>query len=350
MGALVRWEGASQWLLRRLRERGGGLDDAPPGRLIAGLRKVATEEQARAILIDADTQELERYLAERGVPSVLIKGQARRAAAARFPCADARATLDVDVLLPAQDVPRVWSDLRARGWPLATVPEATPLGHYHPPPLRGPMGTAVELHSSTGPAVAPQEAWRRANDGAAELAWGGMKVRIPSATELLWHGLAHAVSGGPSGFRLRHFLDGASILAADTELDWERIAARLGAGAECDPWRARAWLRAAATLATCDVPAAAHGACAPFELARALAWRLGILSRVGNGRLAGRLLEEGTRRELGLGAAPVVRGTGLIRQTRRWVAGRAARLVYAAWRAGARVPTVGRCEWNEVAP
>jgi Uncharacterised nucleotidyltransferase len=347
MAALVRWEGGSQWLLRRLRER--GLDDAPPAALTAELRRLAMDEQARALLVDAETQELARYLAEHGVPSVLIKGPARRAARDRYPAADARATLDVDVLLPAPDVRRTWNELRARGWPLATDPEATPAGHYHPPPLRGPMGIAVELHASTGEAVSPAEAWRRANDDSVEISWGGVPVRVPSATELLWHGLTHALSSGPDGFRLRHFLDGAAILAAPAELDWQRIAVRLESGAECDAARARAWLRAAAELARHGLPAGVRGTAAPFDLARALAWRLAVLGRMGNGRLAARLLEEGTRRELGLSAAPVVPGTGLQHRARRWLAGRTARLLYGAWRAAGRGRAAGRLAWSEAA-
>jgi hypothetical protein len=334
MAALAVWEGGVQWLLRRLRQ--AGLEDAAPAPLPAALRKVAMDEQARAMLVDAEALELERYLTARGVPSVLIKGPARRAASGRYPYADARATGDVDVLLPAQHVEEVWGDLRRRGWPLVTNPAATPPGHYHPPPLRGPVGVPVELHSSTGGTVVPGEAWRRATEGGLTLEWHQVRVRVPSATELLWHGLTHALEAGPFAFRLRYLLDGSAILASRVTIEWARIATRLAAGEEADPLLARAWLRAAAELAGCDLPAAVRGASVSFDLERAVAWRLAVLGRAGSVRFAARLLEEGTRAELGLGVGPVVEGTGRLAQTRRWVAGRAARLAHRAWRAGRR--------------
>ena len=344
MAALTLWEGGAQWLLRRLRQL--DLEDAAPAPLRAALRKVAMDEQARGMLVDAETQELERYLNERGIPSVLIKGPARRAASGRYPYADARATVDVDVLLPEQHVREVWDDLRERGWPLATDPEATPVWHYHPPPLRGPVGVTVELHWSTGYAITPEEAWRRANDGGDELMWQGVRVRVPSATELLWHGLTRSLFSGAAGFRLRRLLDAAAILASRESIDWDTVAARLDAAEDVIPSHARAWLRAAAGLAGCDLPASARGACAPFDLESALEWRLVALARAGNGRFAERLLDEGTRTELGLGVAPVFAGTGTVSQTRRWVAGRAARLAYRAWRVVGRHAADGRLEWN----
>jgi hypothetical protein len=334
MAALAVWEGGVQWLLRRLRE--SGLEDAAPPPLPATLRKLAMDEQARSMLVDAETQDLERYLTARGVPSVLIKGPARRAASTRYPYADARATQDVDVLLPEQHVQEVWDDLRRLGWPYGTDPAATPPGHYHPPPLRGPLGVTVELHSSTGDTVEPAEAWRRATADGIEVEWNRVRVRVPSATELLWHGLTHALEAGPFGYRLRYLLDGAAILASPDAIDWDPVAARLAAGVDADPALARAWLGAAAELAGCGLPAAVRGAGPPFDLERALSWRLVVLARAGSARFGARLLEEGTRADLGMGVRPAIRGTGPLGRTRRWVAGRTARAAYGAWRVAAR--------------
>ena len=173
-----------------------------------------------------------------------------------------------------------------------------------------------------------------------------MQVRVPSATELLWHGLTHALEAGPYGFRLRYLLDGAAILASRAEIDWERVVARLAVGEGADPSLARAWLRAAAERAGCDLPASARGASVSFDLERAWAWRLAVLARAGSGRFAARLLEEGTRAELGLGIAQVVDGTGSLQQTRRWLAGRAARVAYGAWRVAARRGADRRFQWS----
>jgi len=331
--AAVAWEGGTQWLLRRLAAL--GLEDAVPEAVGAALRARASAERAHGLLVDAEADGVLRLLNERGVPCVAIKGTARRAAAARYPFADARDTLDVDLLLPAARVEETWNDLRSRGWDYVTEPSATPAGHYHPPPLKGPNGIGVELHRSTGPGVAPAEAWRRATRAGEDLVWHGVPVRVPNATELLWHGLAHAVQMGPAGFRLRYFLDGASIMASGAALDWELVASRLAAGDEADPRLARAWLAAAADLAgPPPVPAAADGG---FDLERALAWRLRVLAG-GDGAFRERLLEEGTRAELGVGTTPVVAGTGPFRQARRWVAGRVARAAYRAWRTTAGPP------------
>ena len=326
----VRWEGGAQWLFRRLWDL--DLTDAAPVPLAATLRRVAADERARGLLVDAQAEDVVSYLDARGVPHVLIKGSARRASAARYPYADARATRDVDVLLPAARVPEVWGSLRRHGWPLAADPALTPPDHYHPPPLLGPHRVAVELHASTGRGITPEEAWHRARAGAQGVAWHGLVVQVPSATELLWHGLTHALGEGAAGFRLRHLLDGAAILAAAAAVDWDALGARLGAGAEADPDAARDWLGAAADLAGRDLPTALRPPAGGFDLARALAWRLAVFARGGDEGFTGRLLEEGTRAELGYPVAPVVAGTGAFRQARRWVAGRAARGAYRAWK------------------
>jgi len=300
------------------------------------------------MLVDEQTEETVRALSAQGIPHVLIKGSARRAAAGRYPYADARATRDVDLLLPKQCVQEVWDDMRRMGWQYGTDPAVTPSDHYHPPPLVGPHRVAVELHWSTGYAITPEEAWRRANDGAVELDWHQVRVRVPSATELLWHGITHALHAGPLGFRLCYFLDGAAILASGAPIDWDRMAARLAAGEDVDAWVARAWLRAAAEFSACELPASVRGAAAPFDIARALAWRLAVVARGGAEGLGARLVEEGTRTELGLPVASVVEGTGSLTQSRRWVAGRVARLTYRAWRLTARNMAAGRSGCSRV--
>ena len=39
----------------------------------------------------------------------------------------------------------------------------------------------------------------------------GLGLKVPSATELLWHGVAHGVHQGAAGFRLRFLLDAAAV-------------------------------------------------------------------------------------------------------------------------------------------
>jgi hypothetical protein len=328
--ALVANEGAVLWLLRRLEALGA--TDAAPSAFIRWLREQARGLTARNMLVDTETEGVLRLLADRGTPYVLIKGTARRAASALYPYADARATNDVDLLLPEPEVQPAWEYLLSLGWSRATA-RATRIGHYHPPPLLGPHGVGVELHSSTRRTLPAAECWRRMAGGAIIVEWHGLSVRVPEATELLWHGLTHAVGDGVRGFRLRYFLDGSALLAGHTVLDWPRIAARLAAGEPPDSRAANWWLSAAAQLAGAELPAGFGHRGDTRDLIRLLRWRLAVLARCEDAGLGARLLEEGTRTELGMPPAEVVPGTGVFKQTRRWLGGRAARVIYRLWRA-----------------
>src|SRR5205823_3069236 len=56
----------------------------------------------------------------------------------------------------------------------------------------------------------------------------GVQVALPAPTELLWHGLTHALRHRADAFRLRFLLDGAAILATPAAFDWGEIERRLG--------------------------------------------------------------------------------------------------------------------------
>lgn len=325
--ALTAYEGAAQWVLRRLQTTAS--DASAPAGFVQSLRVRTRQEAARNLLVDAEAERVIARIEAAGIPCVLIKGTARRAAAARYPYADARATHDVDVLVPADAAGRAWGDLRAAGY--GRVSEAT--SPHHLPPLIGEGSVGVELHTSLAHAMAPDEAWRRTTDGADELEWSGRRVRVPSATELLWHGLAHALKATMVAWRLRYFLDGSAILAAGQPIMWPVISERLDAGEAGDPAQARRWLGAAARLAGGALPAEVAGNEAAFDVARALRWRRAVLARHKDALFGARLLEEGTRVELGLSTAPAVEGTGPLLQARRRLGGRAARMVYVVWRA-----------------
>src|SRR5262245_50168522 len=195
--------------MRRLRQRNACPDPSWSNWLEATARR----EIAQHLLVDAQVEAVARLLTAAGVAFVLIKGSARRAAAAVYPFADARSTLDVDVLIPAARARGACDLLRASGYEFATPAEATPPGHYHERPLWDRSRVAVEVHTSTSRAVTPAVAWRRATMGGCEARRDGLRLPIPSATELLWHGLTHALGLGAAGFRLRFFLDAAVVLA-----------------------------------------------------------------------------------------------------------------------------------------
>ena len=325
VAALTRREGAAQWLTRRLSRA------APGAGPVATLAGDARGELARNLLVDEAADVALRFLAERSVPTVPIKGTARRAAAALYPWADARATHDVDLLVPAGSARVAWEAFRAAGYDYATDPAATPPGLFHQPPLAGPHRVGIELHESTATRVSAAEAWRRASDGADTVHWRGHDLRIPSATELLWHGAVHAVRHGPTGFRLRFFLDGAAILATERPVDWDEVANRLATGADgADPRLIRAWLVAAAELAGV-VPALSGPG---FSVRRALGWRLAVVRHCGGRpRTVQTLFEEGTRAELGLVRRPALAASPAYVRTRRRATALVARLLYRAWRA-----------------
>jgi hypothetical protein len=332
--ALSDFEGGALWVWRRLRETGAA--DTAPAAFARSIADRARRDAAQNLLVDAETERVLRRLDALNVPSVLIKGIARRVAAERWPYADARATHDVDVIVPAADAEKVWRELLANGY--RRYSDAT--SPHQLPGVIGAGQVSVDIHTSLGHTLPASEAWQRATTGALLLEFRGMQVRVPCATELLWHGLTHALQHGVPAWRLRFLLDGAAILATSDDIAWDRVVARVG-GAETDPVAATHWLGAAAQLAGVELPASLRGDASCFDLSRMLRWRLGVLARGVDAGLAGRLLEEGTRVELGLGVTPIVGGASPLRQARRWVAGRVARVTYRAWRAAARARAQG---------
>ncbi len=94
--ALVAYEGAEAWLYRKLQQ----LKAIAPDPLMAELRRLVHATSVTNMRIDAQTIAVTSLLSEASIPWALLKGQARRAAVARFPFADARPISDVDILVP----------------------------------------------------------------------------------------------------------------------------------------------------------------------------------------------------------------------------------------------------------
>ncbi len=240
---LVDYEGCALWLYRRLR-KGDLFSRSTRPHFFGSLAREAKRLAARGMLIDAETVKVARIAAREGVPSVLLKGSARRAAAALYPYADARDTLDIDLLVPEACARPLWECLRSAGYEVMVEP---PLGHFHLDPLSRPGGVAVEIHTSTSLRIPPEEAWRRAASDGDVVEHDGLGLKVPSATELLWHGVAHGVHQGAAGFRLRFLLDAAAVCASGRAVDWDLIGERLESG-ESDRARALIWLATGAAL------------------------------------------------------------------------------------------------------
>jgi len=338
IAAWISWEAGEQWLLRRLADT-GALPGVPAA-LAAALHDAARRDAKAGMAVDADAAEVVRTVAAQGVPCVLLKGPARRASSASLTLADARLTRDVDLLVPGADAERLWRLFRSRGWaPYQYDPERVPPGESE---LRGPSPNhlrtlvrrgkaAVELHTSTERALAPAEAWDRLWSSARVLSWQGLEVRVPSFTELLWQALTHADVTGPDGWSLRYWLDAASVLAAQP-VDWNTIDSRL----QSVPARVRTlalrWLSVACRLAGTAAPPLLTPP-VPFHVERLVTWRLLVLA--GGGTPLGwkeKLLDEGTRSEVGLPLAPLVSGRAWPIHVRRRSATLLARTAYLVWR------------------
>jgi hypothetical protein len=329
--ALVQLERCATWLLRRLTELGAESVVDPPFMiwLVARVRAGA----ARNMLVESRALDLARWLTARDIPFVFLKGMARRLVAGRYPMVDARVTTDVDVLLQGAEAEPVWRALQEDGYRFATTPEAIPAGHFHLVPLTHRDGVSIELHTSTAPAVAASEAWRRNTELATLTEREGLRLLLPSATEMLWQSVVHAEIDGSSAYDLRHFQDAAVLLAA-ADLDWSVILARFTAPEIGNLSRMKGWFAAAAWLAGISLPAALQAGGKAFNLERALRWRYTACRLAGpRRRVTEMLVDEATRAEAGLGMAQCLAGTPLPLRARRRIATTLARAGYLGWRA-----------------
>lgn len=275
---LIAFEGCATWTYRRLRQLGVlGLIDRP---LADWLTSQASEVTARNLLIDAETEALAVVLQRLQVPAVFMKGVARRLAVERYPFADARATNDVDVIVPAAQAWEVWLELRRLGYERTKSTKPPRPEHHHLPALWCERRVGVEIHTTHAQGIPAEESWRRHYAHAGEFVRGGRTVRVPSATELFWSGTAHALRIPDHAFLLVRLLDTAVIWASGEPLDWAEIARRLDAKEIVDSVAASAWLGAAAAVAGVPLPPELIGRVVPYDLGRELELRLAILRRI----------------------------------------------------------------------
>lgn len=336
---VLREQGADLWLFRRLEELGLLADDARAGIV----RPLARDLAIRWMRIDEQTEAVIEALNSLGIEFVLIKGVARRASAGRYPYADAKTSADVDVLVPEAAAESAWQGLLDSGYEVASSgdsPRTHPL-HFHLPPIWDRRQVAVEIHFSTDRWVPPREAWRRATVEADSVTWCGHELRIPNATELLWHGLTHAFKSGPAAaYRLRAFLDAASIMAC-APIRWDVIRERVRAGEVREQRWGEAsvvaatdvihrWLGGAAWLAGSELPGDLQVA-GTLSLKHLVQWRARF-PNVAPYTMQERLLDEGLRREAGWDPGSTDPETPGYPRLRHRAVTRAIRLWYYAWR------------------
>jgi Uncharacterised nucleotidyltransferase len=294
LGLLVQFEGCALWLRRRL----GEINALESGdrRFRVWLEHRSREIAARNLLVDAQTDRVARALSDGGVPFVFIGGAARHALADTIPYADARATSDVDVLVPAERARHAWNQLRQAGYDPAVMPgkgsSATLPGLFRLQTMWDRRRVAVELHTSTSLGVSASEAWRRGSSEARRVVRAGVVVPVQACpTELVWHALTHAFSHDWEAFRLRFLLD-ATVICGAMPVNWVEIGRRLDSPEVQNRYYAAQWLGAAAALAGVTLPEELADRVSPFDLQLVLTSRLALLRRMTlHGRLGARLLD-----------------------------------------------------------
>jgi hypothetical protein len=275
---LIAFEGCATWAYRRLRQI-GALDRVDAD-LSDWLSATAREETAHNMLIESEAEALARLFQRLQVPAVFMKGVARRLTVDRYPMADARATNDVDVLVPAGRAREVWYELRLMGYE-RTTPHGPPRPeHHHLPALWNERHVGVEIHTTHARPVPPAESWRRHYEQGMDVERGGLRYRVPSATELFWSGTAHGLRHPDIAFLLVLLLDAAVIWASGATMNWGEIARRLDAKEIQDGRAAAAWLGAAAELAGVSAPPELEGRVVAYDLVHELELRLAVLRRV----------------------------------------------------------------------
>ncbi len=305
---LLTHEGADIWFSRRVQQ----LAVSMPEPFRSALRTSVRGTVHRNMRIDAQTLAVTAMLTDAGVPWLLIKGQARRAAEDRYPMANARPIADVDLLVSNAHIDAAWQMLCARGFKrIYEEGEVDWVVHHHLPAVMDDSNVSVELHRTFNDSIAPDEAWRRATDRADTVSWTGYEVRVPNATELVWQAMSHGAADGDRGYYLRTFLSVAAVLAEVPRIDWSVIQARIQAneivdnetGLVVEPERVYRWLAIAAAFAGVDVPPTLCPKL-PATLLDLLAWRGRVLASSISVRVKARLLDEAVRLELGMTFTP----------------------------------------------
>jgi hypothetical protein len=336
---LIAYEGAAIWLVRRL--RGGGILDAIPAEIGDRLRLQAIEDTALRMEVEVEAAAALTLLNRAKIPVILIKGIARCALAARYPFLDARRTTDVDLLVALEQIQDADLALRTDGYVPLPPKAGMARRHHHLPPLHKGRIT-VELHESVSMRVPPHVAWMRANEGSEMVQWAGRTVQLPSATELAWNAVAHAMEDDVAGFRLYRFLELAALVSGSAPIDWATLVTRsatqeaFDADAGVLDQRLVMFNWIAAALALVPPEKRAIGLDLPrFDLPELLEWRLAVLrARPRLGRaFAGRLLAEGARSMVGMPLEQSPPTASRWGRLRRRAAAHVSRAALRGWRA-----------------
>jgi hypothetical protein len=207
-----------------------------PGQAQRHLSGAVLTGQRQRLSVQWEAQNLQRAIAEQGVPLVLLKGAAYVMASHEPALGAGRLFGDIDVLVPRAALEDVESALLVAGWVSAkTDPydqryyrqwmhEIPPMQHIH-------RGTVIDVHHTILPLTA-----RNAPDPAQIIARatpvpGLPALRVPAPEDLVVHSITHLVHEGELHNGLRDLYDIHSMLTrfGAEPAFWQRLLAS-GAG------------------------------------------------------------------------------------------------------------------------
>lgn len=177
----------------------------------------------------SELQAVARLLNEKGIEPVLLKGVAYLAGKV-YPDAAARYLLDIDLLIPEEQLPRAAEILMKNGFQRDDTDPFGLFRHHHPPLWRGSI--SIELHHRLG--LGPCESVLSAAEvfrSASSIDLDGIRVRLPSPTHLMTHLVMHSQLRHPYDERvwppLRALCDVVQLdRCFGADVNWEDIGGR----------------------------------------------------------------------------------------------------------------------------
>jgi hypothetical protein len=244
LAALAEQNGLAGILWREL-ERAGA---SPPTSATRRFEEFVTLQRLRQPRLERSLAEAAGAVAKAGVPCALLKGPFL--GERLYGEAALRPSVDLDLLVAADDVDRATAALGDAGWRLQGGTSARwHRRHHHHLVLDRPGSTDVELHFRAHVgfgAVLPAEDLLGRTSACEYL---GQPVRLLAPEDEVLYLAVHAAGHGLG--RLLWLVDLKAILASHPELDWSAVVARARA---CGLRRAAAFSFAAASDLGAEIP------------------------------------------------------------------------------------------------
>jgi hypothetical protein len=203
--------------------------DCAPGPVVETLREARLGTSARNLFLQAELRRIATALAERGIPSLALKGAAL--VETTYGDASLRPMRDLDILVPEPDIARAEAAIHALGYlstPWRPADELDGVRHgpryAYPLLVRDRPPTGVDLHRRLAgdlPKLALDDFWERSRES------DRGPYRVPSPEDLLLHAGIHFFKDRmvESTGSLGQLADVAWIVDRH-ELDWDALVRR----------------------------------------------------------------------------------------------------------------------------